>query len=72
MSSIPDYTGFAYLVRNTHGTEFILSATFAVSRTKAKSFLKKVQNERCEQRRPMFEVVELLEVQVSVLLRAAA
>jgi hypothetical protein len=66
-----DYTGFAYLVRNAHDKEFLLSASFGPSRNQAKKYLSNIQHQRCLQHRPMLEVVELLEVNVTVVQRIA-
>jgi len=70
--STPEYTGFAYLVRNANGQEFLLSPSFARTEGQAKRRLKAVQFQRCQQHRPMLDVIDLLEVEIRVVARAAA
>jgi hypothetical protein len=70
--SNPEYTGFAYQVRNANGKEFLLSSSFGRTRGLAKRRLKAVQFERCQQHRPMLDVIDLLEVEIRVVARFAA
>jgi hypothetical protein len=67
-----EFMGFAYRVRNANGREFLLSASFAPTKTQAKHRLKSIQFQRCNQHRPLFEVVALLEVEIRVLSQEAA
>lgn len=61
----PTENGFVYLVRNANGREFIYTATFSVTRTKAKKLLSYMQNQRCLKHRPMLEVVALCEAKLT-------
>jgi hypothetical protein len=70
--SIPEFTGFAYLVRNANGQEFLLAPSFARNEGQAKKRLKAVQFLRCQQHRPMFDVLDLLAVEIHVTARLPA
>tara|TARA_R110000822_G_scaffold55274_2_gene140663 strand:+ start:493 stop:708 length:216 start_codon:yes stop_codon:yes gene_type:complete len=70
--SIPEFTGFAYLVRNANGHEFLLAPSFSRTESQAKKRLKAVQFLRCQQHRPMFDVLDLLAVEIHVAARLPA
>ena len=58
--------GFAYVVANKYGHEFLLSATFAKSKTQSKRFLKFLQNQRCRANVPMLEPLALAQVTLTI------
>lgn len=61
------FTGYVYVVRNGNGHEFLLPATFATTRGKAKERLQNLNYRMAEQRRPFFTALELTKVEVNVL-----
>ncbi len=54
------YEGFAYLVRNSADKQFVLSATFAKSKTQTKKYFKRMNDYLAKEHKPMFERIALV------------